>query len=283
MQVGVCLPQFTVDGQLPLAAARDAEADGYDLVTLFDHLRPLGGAPDRPILECLTTLTAVAAGTDRVTVAPLVLRATLRPPATVASAFRTLALLAPGRVVCGIGAGDRLNEAEDVSVGLPVLAPAARRDAAASLVTAVRSEVPGVPVWIGGSGRAIKAMAGRLADGWNIWAASPDLLRSGAAEVTSAAVESGRPAPRITWAGQILLAATPRDAAGQRGGWAAGRSENEVAGLISGDAVGVGRQLADLVSAGAQTIVLSFVGPDATRARRSFAQTVLPGVRRDLN
>jgi len=280
VQVGLCLPQFTVDGQLPLAAARDAEADGYDMLCLFDHLRPLGGPPARPILECLTSLAAVATVTSRVTVAPLVLRASLRPAATVGAAFRTLALLAPGRLICGIGAGDRLNEAEDVSVGLPVLSVGSRHAGVQSLVRAVRSAVPGVPIWIGGRGRAIKAMAGQLADGWNVWGVPAESLRSGAAEVQAAAAESGRPAPRITWAGQILLAPTAQEADRQVAAWGAGRSEGELAGLISGDAAGVERRLAELLTAGAQTIALSFVGPDAARARRSFPQTVLPGVRR---
>jgi hypothetical protein len=47
LRLGVCLPQFTADVRAVLRAAGEAEADGYDLVSLFDHLTPLGGPPSR--------------------------------------------------------------------------------------------------------------------------------------------------------------------------------------------------------------------------------------------
>lgn len=278
LEVGLCLPQFTAEAGTTLAAARTAEADGYAAVSLFDHLRPLGGPPGRPILECLTTLTAVAAATSRVRVLPLVLRASLRPAATVGAVFRTLALLAPGRMVCVAGGGDKLNEAEDLSVGLPALAPAQRREALGALVEAMRHAAPAVPVWIGGSGAALRAMAGERADGWNVWGATADVLRAGAVEVRAAALRAGRDTPRITWAGQVLLADTDGHARGQLADWGAARNPAEVASVIVGDGAAVADQLHELAAAGARTVMLSFVGPNAARARRSFAQTVLPVV-----
>ncbi|MEP7055839.1 MAG: LLM class flavin-dependent oxidoreductase [Actinomycetota bacterium] len=279
-EFGLCLPQFTTDGASTVRAAQSAQDDGYDAVSLFDHLRPLGGSPDRPILECLTMLTAVAAGTSRIRLLPLVLRAPMRPPATVCAVFRTLEQLAPGRLVCAVGGGDKLNEAEDLSVGLPALTGEQRRAAIRELVGVLRASMPEVPVWIGGTGPAMKALAGEIADGWNVWGATPEQVRMGSAEVLSAAGQHGRPGPRITWGGQVVLADTTAQAEEGVHSWGAGRSAAELAGVVRGDAGAVASQLRELVHAGAQTLMLSFVGPGAASARRTFARDVLPVVRR---
>jgi alkanesulfonate monooxygenase SsuD/methylene tetrahydromethanopterin reductase-like flavin-dependent oxidoreductase (luciferase family) len=277
---GLCLPQFTDDARGVIDAARAAEADGYDALSLFDHLRPLGGAPDRPILECLTLLAAVAASTHRVSVLPLVMRATLRPPATVAAVFRTLALTAPDRVVCAVGGGDRLNEAEDRAVGLPAHTSAERHAAVAAVITQMRAEAPGVPIWLGGTGPTLQRMAGEYADGWNVWAAVPEALRAGAANVRRVAAAADRPAPpTITWGGQVLLAPTQLQADDRLAAWGAGRSEVELAGVVRGDAEVVARGLAALVDAGAEVLMLSFVGVGSADARRVFASDVLPRLR----
>ncbi len=279
VRFGLCLPQFTGDAQLTIQAARDAETDGYDAVSLFDHLRPLGGPPDRPILECLTMLAAVAAATERVSVLPLVLRATLRPPATVASAYRTLEMTAPGRLVCAIGAGDRMNEAEDRAVGLPTTTPSERRAAVAAVMAAVRAEVPGVPIWLGGLGPTMQRMAGESADGWNIWGAVPEAVAAGAQNVRAIAATVGRPAPTVTWGGQVLLAPTKAEADQRLAAWGQGRSAVELSGVVRGDATGVARGLGQLIEAGAEVLVLSFVGAGAADARRAFAADVLPRLR----
>ena len=63
-KIGVTLPQFTDDAKRFISGVRDAEAMGFESVWLFDHLWPLGGKRERPILECWTALAYVAAATD---------------------------------------------------------------------------------------------------------------------------------------------------------------------------------------------------------------------------
>jgi alkanesulfonate monooxygenase SsuD/methylene tetrahydromethanopterin reductase-like flavin-dependent oxidoreductase (luciferase family) len=279
LRFGLCLPQFTTDPAVPVRAALHAEADGYDAVSLWDHLTPLGGPPSRPILECLTTLAVVAARTERLTVLPLVLRAGLRPPATVAAAFRALGDLAPGRVVCAVGAGDRSNEQEDLSVGLPALTQAARHSQLLRLVETMRSTTPDLPVWLGGTSAWMRRTAGEIADGWNVWGAGPDRLRAGVAEVTAAAAAAGRSRPVISWAGQVLLAPTRAEAEERLAVWGGGRPPDQLAAVLHGDPAGVTAGLAALAAAGASTFLLSFIGAGAAQARREFAQLVLPGLR----
>jgi alkanesulfonate monooxygenase SsuD/methylene tetrahydromethanopterin reductase-like flavin-dependent oxidoreductase (luciferase family) len=279
LRLGVCLPQFTADGRAVLSAAAEAEADGYDVVSLFDHLTPLGGPPSRPILECLTTLTAVAAATERVDLLPLVLRASLRPAATLTAMLRTLALAAPGRVVCGLGGGDRFNAAEDHAVGLPVLGPAQRTSAVLAAVAAVRDGAPGVPVWLGGSGPAMARLAGSVADGWNIWGAPPALLVERVGAVAAAAAEAGRAAPVISWGGQVVLGADDDTAKDRLQEWGAGRTPGQLAGVLHGGPARVAGQLRALADAGASTFLLSFVGAGAGDARRRFAGEAAPLLR----
>ena len=89
VKVGVTLPSFVDDPAVPIHVARAAEAAGLDGVFVFDHLfRRAGDGSRRPALEGPTLLAAVAAATVRIDLGILVLRATLRPPATLARRAR---------------------------------------------------------------------------------------------------------------------------------------------------------------------------------------------------
>src|SRR5204863_9584614 len=116
----------------------------------------------------------VAAATERVAIGTLVAQALLRAPSLVAKMATTLELMAPGRVVLGIGTGDASNRAEHDAYGFPAPDSAERRDHLAEAVEAVRAlarghaypggrrlppmpgpmlpSVPdgGPPIWVGG-------------------------------------------------------------------------------------------------------------------------------------
>ncbi|HVW35463.1 MAG TPA: LLM class flavin-dependent oxidoreductase, partial [Acidimicrobiia bacterium] len=108
VRVGLTLPSFQTEPERVLAVARAAEEAGLDGVFAFDHLfRQRGdgaGAARRPALELLTMTAAVAAATSRIMVGTLVARATLRSPGLHRAAFDTLARIAPGRIIAGLGA-----------------------------------------------------------------------------------------------------------------------------------------------------------------------------------
>ena len=98
VKLGITLPSFRDDPTRALEIAAAAEAAGLDGVFLYDHL--FRRAPDgsrRPALELLAMMGAVAAETRRVAIGSLVARATLRPPAVLASGFDTaLRIAGPG-------------------------------------------------------------------------------------------------------------------------------------------------------------------------------------------
>jgi F420-dependent oxidoreductase-like protein len=83
-------------------AALLAEELGYDSVWYEDHFMFEG---DRPQLECLTALAALAASTSRVRMGMLVLGAPYRNPALLAKMLTTIDVISHGRVIAGIGAG----------------------------------------------------------------------------------------------------------------------------------------------------------------------------------
>jgi alkanesulfonate monooxygenase SsuD/methylene tetrahydromethanopterin reductase-like flavin-dependent oxidoreductase (luciferase family) len=120
VRVGVQLPE--VERRVPwpeyLAMARAAEAVGFDSVWVGDHLLYRGdGRPERGPWEAWTLLAALAAGTERIALGPLVACAAFHPPALLAKMAATIAEVSQGRFTLALGAG--WNEGEFRAFGLP--------------------------------------------------------------------------------------------------------------------------------------------------------------------
>jgi alkanesulfonate monooxygenase SsuD/methylene tetrahydromethanopterin reductase-like flavin-dependent oxidoreductase (luciferase family) len=196
VRVGLSLPSFVEDPEIPIAVARAAEAAELDAVFVFDHLWRGNPPRRRPALECFALLGAVAAETTRIQVGTLVARATLRPPATLANCFATAQRVSGGRLIAGIGAGDSQSRAENEAFGLDF---GTMTDRVFALHDAVRAtHGRDYPVWIGGRVAQVRAIVA-LADGWNAWGGSPaELARS------ERLVREIAPAATITWGGLVL-------------------------------------------------------------------------------
>jgi probable F420-dependent oxidoreductase len=107
---GLADPRAVVEG------ARIAESVGFSGLTIHDHLTPQ--------LAPIPVLTAVAMGTERLRLCPLVFNNDLRHPAVLAQDLATLDLVSGGRVVVGIGAG--WNEPEYRASGIAFDPPGIR-------------------------------------------------------------------------------------------------------------------------------------------------------------
>ncbi len=186
IKVGVVLPSFQPTADQALAVAAEADRVGVDGVFCYDHLWPMG-RPDRPALAPFPLLAAIAAGTERVAVGPLVARIGMVPDSVLLAEFAALAALAPGRVVAALGTGDRLSAAENQAYGLPFAPAAERRDDLRRCVQTLRDR--GFPVWVGGGARATVALAEEEGVAINLWGASPEAV----------AVQAAR--SEVTWAG----------------------------------------------------------------------------------
>ena len=189
LRVGIVLPTFRTEPDSALALARRAEAAGLAGVFVYDHLFPIGGA-DRPALHGPTLAAAVLATTSRLCVGTLVTRIGSLPCCDLDDIFRTLAASAPGRVIAGLGLGDRASDPERVAYGLPA-EPLDRRIAELRALCQ-RLRANSIETWIGGRGSQARALALDVADGWNGWMAATDELRA-----------MTRPSFTVSWAGPL--------------------------------------------------------------------------------
>jgi F420-dependent oxidoreductase-like protein len=116
---GYHMPSFSFPGVPPegifdhaASLAQQAEAAGFDHVTVMDHFYQIRGVgPEtEPMLEAYTTLGGLAARTSRIQLGTLVTGVTYRNPAMVAKIATTLDVMSGGRTVLGIGAAWNQNE-----------------------------------------------------------------------------------------------------------------------------------------------------------------------------
>lgn len=171
-----------------LNAARAAEGSGFDGVWLWDHL---SGAVhgERHVMECWTSLTALAALVPRICVGPLVLNVANRHPGVLAMMAATLQQASGGRLLLGLGAGggnDTPYAREQALIGRSVGPDAERRRQVAEAIGQIKglwnNEVPGFliprpapPIIVGGFGPKMARLAGKYADGFNTAATHSDL------------------------------------------------------------------------------------------------------------
>src|SRR4051812_7634050 len=113
-RLGYQIPNFTYPGVAPedlfatvVAQASAADRSGFDTVLLMDHFYqlPMLGQPDANMLECYTTLGAIARETSTVRLGALVTGNTYRNPAVLAKIVTALDIVSGGRAQLGIGAG----------------------------------------------------------------------------------------------------------------------------------------------------------------------------------
>ena len=100
----------------------ECERLGYDSIWLDDHLM----YKKTPILECWTTLSALASLTAKIRLGTMVLCNSYRTPALLAKMVATLDVISNGRLEFGIGAGVQKNEHE--AYGIPFPKPSERID-----------------------------------------------------------------------------------------------------------------------------------------------------------
>lgn len=166
MKVGLCLPVFRPDARGALDVARQAEDEGLDGVFCFDHLFPIG-RPDRPSLSAMPLLGALARATRRVSLGPLVTRVGLMPAPFLTASLTTINDQSGGRLIAGLGAGDRLSRPEHRAYGLAFPPVADRVEAVAELADTLTARR--VRTWVGGRSAATRQIAIDHADGWNCW------------------------------------------------------------------------------------------------------------------
>jgi alkanesulfonate monooxygenase SsuD/methylene tetrahydromethanopterin reductase-like flavin-dependent oxidoreductase (luciferase family) len=270
VKLGITLPSFRDDAGPSLAVAAAAEASGLDGVFAYDHLfRRDAEGNRRPALEMFALMGTVAAATDRIAVGSLVARASLRPYATLANGFDTLArVLGVDRLLVTIGAGDGQSREENESFGLDFGSRDERVDALRGAVDEVRDR--GYPVWVGGTLRAVREVAAAHGDGWNHWGAGIEQFRTQAREVREAAA---REPFAVSWGGLVVLAHDDDAAAAKAARLGAGDH------VIVGGPERVAEALRDYVDAGAQWLMIGPIDSSDPDNARILGEEILPRLR----
>jgi len=183
--------------------ATAVERYGYDLLGISDS--------QSISRDVYVTLAHSATATSRIRLGSRVITPVTRHPAVAASAAATLAELAPGRTLIGIGSGDSAA----YTIGARAASLAELREyalAVRSLMTTGRAEYHGrpaiftwsrvrVPIYLAASGPKTLRLAGQIADGAVIRTGlTPDIVRDSIAQVHAGARETGRnPAEIDLW------------------------------------------------------------------------------------
>lgn len=185
--IGVALGSIGVSFAWWRDSARRLEAAGYAGIWCWDHFVSRGRRTD-PVLEAWTTLTAVGALTEAVTVGPFVANVMNRHPAVLARMAATLQEVTGGRLVLGLGIGGHPEEHDAYGIPFPP-APerALRLREAIAVLRALWSggpvdrpspvyplrgavahpvPVPPPPIVVGAASGVGLRLAAELADGW---------------------------------------------------------------------------------------------------------------------
>jgi alkanesulfonate monooxygenase SsuD/methylene tetrahydromethanopterin reductase-like flavin-dependent oxidoreductase (luciferase family) len=290
--VGVSLPQFTDDPAKLLDGVTRAEAAGFDSVWLFDHLWPLGGRKERPVLECWSTLAWLSVVTERVRIGTLVTRSSLRHPVVLAKMAATVAAIARGRLIVGIGSGDNASRGENEAFDIPYYEADERIDQLVSTVKVMRrylndstvtfhdnfaalDDLPASPrpdppprIWVGGRSELVLEAAGTESDGWNGWGGTPETFAADAQLVLDYA--GGREI-ELSWGGQVIVGDTDSAALDQLGD----RNPKQ---FVVGSPETVAMRLQRFIDAGARHLVIGFPDAGTPGVYETFAEKVVPAL-----
>jgi alkanesulfonate monooxygenase SsuD/methylene tetrahydromethanopterin reductase-like flavin-dependent oxidoreductase (luciferase family) len=155
------------DFETMVGVARRAEELGFESIWLYDHLQTRVGDPDA-LLECWTSLAALARETSRVRLGQIVTCALYRNPGLLAQMAATVDAASRGRVIVGLGAGWDEREYRDFGYGgeLPPI-----RERLAHLehtLEVLRSRRGTAPILVGGAGeKVLLRLVARYADACN--------------------------------------------------------------------------------------------------------------------
>lgn len=182
LRFGVCLTARTSRKEF-IEKCRTAEAMGYDVIGVVDHLGMWAPFP---------ALMLAAEATERPRIATAVLNTAFYNAGLLARDVATMDLFTDGRFDLGLGTG--YMRAEFEAAGLPCLDPRRRVDRLERMVTDLRRLLAGddhrvPPVWLAGRGDRLLALAVREADiiGFNGFAAGRDGIMGDLATVDGVA------------------------------------------------------------------------------------------------
>ncbi len=226
--------QIMPPAERAVALARRNEADGFDAVwwpchlmgwhphSIWDtDLTPFAAAQPSPhtYFDPVAMMAAVGVQTSRIKVGVAVTDLVRRHPAMVANMALTIDHLTRGRVILGLGSGERMNivpyggdfakPVGRLEEGLKVIRLLWESEGAVNfegrffhLNNAVQGLKPLAdrqpPIWTAAHGPRMLGITGRLADGWLPTKLEPPLYQASLERIRAASLEAGRPPGAVT-------------------------------------------------------------------------------------
>jgi alkanesulfonate monooxygenase SsuD/methylene tetrahydromethanopterin reductase-like flavin-dependent oxidoreductase (luciferase family) len=233
---GCQLPQEESDFEKLAKLAEDCERLGYDSIWAYDHLAPYWTRRGQAF-ECWTLLAAIAQRTKKIKLGSLVTNVNLRNPALLAKITSSLDKMSDGRLILGLGTGDRMSRDELLSYGYSFASVDERVERLREVVLILKAmwtedqttfegryhrvfnatnypkpmQKPHPPIWIGGKHPKILDVVAEMADGWNYWGLGREMLAQCSRYLSDKCATIGRQPRQITksWAGTLTRAAEP--------------------------------------------------------------------------
>jgi probable F420-dependent oxidoreductase len=298
-----------------------AEELGFGSVWLCDHFLTLtpdgyaedagiggtapGAAPRQarsmPLLECWTTLSALARDTHRIRLGTSVLCHSYRLPSVLAKMGATLDVISGGRLDLGLGAGWFAQEYRAYGVPFPRIGERiAQLDEGLEVIRRMWTDPhpvfqgrhyaiddavcdppplqqPRPPIWIGGEGDRVHRVAARAADGVNVRWWGPERIAARGAYLDAACREFGRD-PRTLQRSVTALLVPDGDA-----GRAAATRERFRAIPADGHVAGTSEQcvarIRQYVAAGVRHFLFTIPDVASSSALERAGREILPAIR----
>jgi len=230
IRIGCQLPQDTLDADHLIHDTLECERLGYDSVWTYDHLSPFWISSGEA-LECWELLSAIAAQTSRIKIGSLVTNINLRNPALLAKMSSSLDNISGGRLIVGLGVGDKLSRNEMGAYGYDFRPIDERIGRLRETIQILKSlwrdretsfegkyfrifrarnypkpkQSPHPPIWVGGKHHKLLDVVAEMGDGWNCWGLSRSERAERESYLLTKCAEIGRQPDRIvrSWAGPI--------------------------------------------------------------------------------
>jgi F420-dependent oxidoreductase-like protein len=297
-RLGYQIPNFTYPGTGPegifdclVEQVKAAESSGFDRVFLMDHFYQLPGIgdPDDYMMECYTTLAALAQHTEKVRLSALVTGNTYRNPAILAKTITSLDHVSHGRATLAIGTGwfelehdaygiefnDFTERFEKLEEALNIIIPMLRGERPTlegkhyNVTEAINSPPPvsRIPVMIGGSGeKKTLRMVAQYADESNLLGGADVVPRKlDALSAHCDRLGRDRDEIKVTKLTNVVIGRTHDEAVDSvkefvaNHGWSAKIADIFVTQVVLGDPDEVAEQVVDIMSTGLDGLVVNLV------------------------
>jgi alkanesulfonate monooxygenase len=227
---GIAARNFTAYPQMPdpkglLEYGVRVEELGYDSLWVWDHML-LGVEPNFPILDSLTTLTAIAARTTKLKVGTGILVLPLRNPVALAKQLSSMDQFSGGRLIMGMASGWYKREFD--AMGIPFEKRGKLMDENLEILNRLWSEhkvdgkymqhnisaavmypkpvqQPRIPILIGGYVDRVLQRAATAGDGWLTYFYTAESFTKSWTKIRNFAAQAGKDPDKLMNASQLPI------------------------------------------------------------------------------